>query len=102
MTARQFHYPQDNIEQKHEYTPPLRGGSGVRTMRIFLFGLLGGLALALTGCGGPTLYTVSGTVTYNGEPIPEGYIAFVPVGPGRGGGGTITNGSYEARAQTGK
>jgi hypothetical protein len=48
------------------------------------------------------MYSVSGTVTYDGEPIPEGYIAFVPEGPGRGGGGQITNGNYQVRAQAGK
>jgi hypothetical protein len=41
-------------------------------------------------------------VKFKGEPIPEGYIAFVPEGPGRGGGGAITNGSYQVRAQAGK
>jgi len=71
-------------------------------MRLLLLGLLGGLALALTGCGRPTTYSVSGTVTYKGEPIPDGYVAFVPEGPGRGGGGVITSGSYQVRAQAGK
>jgi hypothetical protein len=71
-------------------------------MRLLVLGLLGALTLALTGCGGPKTYSVSGTVTYKGEPIPEGYIAFVPEGPGRGGGGAIANGSYQVRAQAGK
>jgi hypothetical protein len=72
------------------------------TMRLFLFGMIGGLVLLPLGCGQATTYPVSGTVTYNGEPIPEGYIAFVPEGPGRGGGGAITNGRYSVSVQAGK
>ena len=71
-------------------------------MRLFLFGMICGLVLLPMGCGRPTTYPVSGTVTYNREPIPEGYIAFVPEGPGRGGGGRITNGRYSITAQAGK
>jgi hypothetical protein len=42
------------------------------------------LAMALTGCGpsGPKLYPVSGTVTYNGMPLPEGHIIFMPTSAG--------------------
>ena len=59
------------------------------------------LLLALAGCG-PTSYSASGTVTFDGEPIPEGHIAFVPEGSGTGGGGPITNGSYSATVPAGK
>ena len=46
--------------------------------------LLAWLALAATaapGCGssGPEMGRVSGTVTYNGKPVPKGTIAFKPV-----------------------
>lgn len=37
--------------------------------------------LSLPGCGGPDgppRYEVSGMVTYNGQPVPVGYIHFVP------------------------
>ena len=71
-------------------------------MRLFLFGMVCGLVLLPMGCGQPTTYPVSGTVTYDGESLPEGYIAFVPEGPGRGGGGAITNGRYSVSVQAGK
>ena len=37
-------------------------------------------ALALAGCdsSGPALFPVSGTVTFNGNPLPTGYISFTP------------------------
>ncbi len=37
--------------------------------------------LLLTGCGrpsGPACYEISGLVTYNGQPVPAGYILFAP------------------------
>ena len=39
---------------------------------------------ALSGCGpsGPKVYPVSGTVTYNGQPLAEGDIIFFPATPG--------------------
>jgi hypothetical protein len=40
------------------------------------------LAMALNGCGGdrgPERIIVSGTVTYNGKPVPEATIEFIPV-----------------------
>lgn len=39
---------------------------------------------ALAGCGptGPKLYPVAGTVTWNGQPLPEGDIVFAPASPG--------------------
>jgi len=39
------------------------------------------MAFLLTGCGrssGPVCYEVSGVVTYNGQPVPTGYILFAP------------------------
>jgi len=43
---------------------------------------LGGLALALAaaGCGptGPKLVSLSGTVTFKGQPVPAGYVTFTP------------------------
>lgn len=63
--------------------------------------MLGGLALLpLAGCGGDTLgkrYSVYGTVTYNGEPVPYGNIFFVPddANVGRAASGTIEDGDYQ-------
>lgn len=39
------------------------------------------LALATTGCGGPTA-SVSGTVTYNGKPVTGGDLNFSPIANG--------------------
>jgi hypothetical protein len=36
----------------------------------------------LTGCGGPTLVPVSGTVTLNEQPLAGAYVRFEPVGGG--------------------
>ncbi|MBN9120591.1 MAG: hypothetical protein J0I06_15800 [Planctomycetes bacterium] len=63
--------------------------------------LLFGLSFALVGCGVKT-HDVSGTASFNGEPIPEGQIAFVPEKGGQGGAGTITNGQYSAKLLPGK
>lgn len=60
---------------------------------------------ALAGCSPPP--QISGTVTLDGQPLPEGYIAFVPDGTGphasgTGSGANIVNGSYLLRAPQGK
>lgn len=52
----------------------------------------------LGGCGGKKLYEVSGTVTYNGEPVPAGMIYFNPVAGNDGapqGRAKIENGTYK-------
>jgi len=36
------------------------------------------LAIVLTGCGGERAYNISGTVTYQGKPVPAGHIVFEP------------------------
>jgi len=38
------------------------------------------LAVSLTGCGssGPTLAEVSGTITLNGQPLPDAMVSFYP------------------------
>lgn len=58
------------------------------------------------GCGwgsGPERVVVSGTVTYNGKPIPEGLIRFAPIQESSVpvGGATITEGEYRADARGG-
>lgn len=56
--------------------------------------LLGMSLSLLTGCG-PATSTVTGEVTYEGNPVEDGYITFAPVdGKGNDGGGKITNGKY--------
>jgi hypothetical protein len=36
------------------------------------------LFAAVAGCGGPKTFDVTGTVTFNGQPVPAGEIAFDP------------------------
>lgn len=59
--------------------------------------VLAGILLWLSGCGGAT--TVSGTVTYEGEPIHEGWVTFLPAdGMGSEAGAKITDGQYYVEA----
>ena len=63
--------------------------------------LAGTLAAAVCGCGGsggPERVVVSGTVTYDGAPIPDGMIRFVPPETSHAptAGAPIHNGSYKA------
>lgn len=47
------------------------------------------------GCGGPKAGEVSGTVRYDGKPVEQGSIAFVPAdGNGPSTGGEIADGKY--------
>lgn len=64
-----------------------------------VFGLL------LAGCGpsGPETFPVSGTVTWNGQPLPEGTILFAPADEkGVPDVGQIVQGQYRLRAKPGK
>lgn len=59
---------------------------------------------AALGCGpsGPVTYPVSGTVTFNGEPLPDGYVTLVPEDPSIGPeGSAIANGAFSFRAREG-
>jgi hypothetical protein len=58
------------------------------------------LAVGLTvGCGGGPRYgEVSGTVTYDGKPVEQGSITFLPAdGRGPDAGGAIKDGQYTAK-----
>ena len=72
-------------------------------MRLRLSTVFTGLAgLLLASCGART-GTVSGTVTYDGKPIPDGYLVFQPVGPGKGFGVKVSEGGfYKVTAPYGK
>ncbi len=53
---------------------------------------LGLLLIALTGCGGPTVYPVSGVVTLDDVPINLGMVEYIPVEPGPAARGQIRSG----------
>ncbi|MBA4189224.1 MAG: hypothetical protein C0467_14605 [Planctomycetaceae bacterium] len=63
------------------------------------------LLVALTGCGNSaaTPMRVWGTVTFAGEPVSDGTIAFVPIAPHTGPttGGQILKGQYDVPAVVG-
>jgi hypothetical protein len=64
----------------------------VRAVVFFL------LTAALAGCGGAELGEVSGNVSYDGAPIEEGAISFIPTdGKGPSGGAMIKGGKYTAK-----
>ncbi|SRR5579871_5702907 len=66
---------------------------------------LGLLVLLLAGCGSsaPKTYEVSGSVTWKGEAVADGYINFYPLdGTIVPEGGPIKNGTYRFRAKAGK
>jgi len=66
------------------------------------------LALTLllaAGCGtsGPARYPVSGTVTFNGQAVPQGQIVFMPSdGSAPPDAGSIVGGKYSLRVSAGK
>ncbi|HEY1187285.1 MAG TPA: hypothetical protein VGE74_06485, partial [Gemmata sp.] len=55
-------------------------------------------AVALVGCSDePQFVDVSGTVSYEGKPVEDGAVTFVPTdGKGQTAGGTIKDGHYTA------
>lgn len=63
------------------------------------------ILLLCMGCqeAGPTTYPVSGKVSWNNAPLPEGVISFEPInGSTAPGGGKIVGGAYSIRAGAGK
>jgi hypothetical protein len=69
----------------------------------FATALLASLVL-LVGCNnGPTPMRVWGNVTFEGKPLTEGAITFIPIAPhtGPSTGGTITEGKYDIAANMG-
>lgn len=65
--------------------------------------------LFLVGCGGssdgPTRYRVRGSVTFNGKPVPKGFVTLEPNSDqgnsGPGGGAEIKNGQYDTGRDAG-
>ncbi|NLT16807.1 MAG: hypothetical protein GXY11_04190 [Clostridiales bacterium] len=74
----------------------------VRDSRWVLSLLFAGFLSAVAGCGGSPA-VVSGTVTYDGQPVGDGSILFQPVdGKGASCGGPITGGRYQVETTPGK
>jgi hypothetical protein len=63
--------------------------------------------LTITGCGGDKLgrHSVSGTITFKGQPVPKGFVRLIPDASkgtkGPGGGAPIVNGKFHAPASKG-
>ena len=55
-------------------------------LRLILASFVAGIAL---GCGGSGFTTVTGTVTYDGKPLDNGYVTIIPDGPGESASGQI-------------
>jgi hypothetical protein len=59
--------------------------------------------LSLAGCGRPSDVLVEGTVTYDGQPVEEGAIGFMPTEAGtHSQGAVIKNGRFTAMVRPGK
>jgi len=84
-----------------------RHAASSRGARRLRFARCAALLLAATaplGCGrsGPETYPVSGTVTFDGQPVPDGHIQFVPAdGKGLPDPGKIENGEFSFDAKPG-
>jgi len=72
-------------------------------LRALLVVLTGAALSSLSGCGDDGLarrYSVSGKVSYKGEPVQKGKISFSPEdSTGRGASGDIVDGSYSLTTQ---
>jgi len=82
----------------------VRASVAMLTMKVPASTLLAVVTLALLiGCGGPDSdrASVSGKVTFDGEPVETGQIAFEPQGQGRFGIAQIVDGAYQMPAQQG-
>jgi len=59
------------------------------------------ICVALAGCG-EREGEITGTVTFDGQPVPNGSITFVNPDTGARGGGVIRDGSFQTKLQPGK
>jgi len=58
-------------------------------------GLLAAAAIFLSGCGSAPTGTVSGAVSYEGQPVNNGWVTFTPAdGKGKDGGAPVADGRY--------
>ena len=76
----------------------------IRTIRC---SMATALLAAMLGCGseGTERYELSGTVTYDGKPVPKGFVTLTPDtskgNDGPGGGAAIVDGKYRTEAGKG-
>ena len=74
-----------------------------RQRSVLLLALSLSIGLGLGCSKGPTVYTVSGEVTYQGKPVESGDIAFADAARSdRTASGTITDGRYSLQTTAGK
>lgn len=65
--------------------------------------LLLGIACAiLIGCSHDGKTEIDGTVTWNGQPISNGYVELIPLGKGQIDGGDIVDGKFSLRTHEGE
>ncbi len=78
---------------------------GKKANRFLVLALLMSTSLFLGGCGVEQRYHLSGNVTYNGAPVPLGYLIFEPDTTKGNSGGPgickIENGKYDTRNEDG-
>lgn len=85
----------------------LRAGCFRLTSASFIAMAVVGAAVMTAGCGGDKLgrHAVSGTITFQGKPVPKGFVRFIPDSSkgtrGPGGGASIKNGKFQAPAKKG-
>jgi hypothetical protein len=73
------------------------------TFRLPLAALAVALAAGCSSSDGPKLYPVSGSITFENEPVKDGRITFRSGGPaGRSYSGEIKDGSYHLMAEPGE
>ena len=71
-------------------------------LRLLLVALTCVVAGLLTGCGNSEFETVTGAVTFDGQPVPEGDIIFQPADPKYGpDAGKIVNGKFTLQVRPG-
>jgi len=75
-------------------------GTATRRRCLFAAACLAAIA-GCGGAGGPQRFELSGSVTFNGKPVPVGYIVFTPDtaagNPGPGAQADIRDGNYQTR-----
>jgi hypothetical protein len=58
------------------------------------------VVLAAAGCGGDTMGRVSGTVTYQGRPVTQGIVQFIPASGPMAAGGLDAQGRFRLTTRT--